>query len=78
MTENILLLTDSYKISHWKQYPPKTQNIYSYFESRGGMFENTVFFGLQYISKALPLEPFTLKDIDEAHDLYRQHFWNIG
>ena len=34
--ENILLLTDSYKVSHHVQYPPNTTKIYSYFESRGG------------------------------------------
>ncbi len=51
MTDNLLLLTDSYKLTHWKQYPPKTTNVYSYFESRGGMFPQTVFFGLQYLLK---------------------------
>merc|ERR1719453_967321 len=45
---NILLLTDSYKTSHWKQYPPGTEYVYSYFESRGGKFDEIVFFGLQY------------------------------
>ncbi len=45
---NFLLRTDSYKFTHWKQYPPKTTAIYSYLESRGGMFPATVFFGLQY------------------------------
>jgi len=33
---NICALTDSYKATHWKQYPPKTSNVYSYFESRVG------------------------------------------
>src|SRR3990167_2529206 len=48
---NIILATDGYKISHWKQYPPGTETVYSYFESRGGEFPNTVFFGLQYLIK---------------------------
>jgi len=52
MTEhNIILLTDSYKVSHHLQYPPKTSYCYSYFESRGGKFKNVIFFGLQYIVK---------------------------
>ena len=34
--DNLLLCTDSYKTSHWKQYPPGTEYVYSYFESRGG------------------------------------------
>jgi nicotinamide phosphoribosyltransferase len=44
-------MTDSYKFTHWKQYPPRTQTVYSYLESRGGMFDETVFFGLQYYLK---------------------------
>ena len=45
---NIILTTDAYKQTHWKQYPPGTQRVYSYLESRGGEFNETVFFGLQY------------------------------
>ena len=44
---NPLLQTDSYKLTHAQQYPPGTSKIYSYFESRGGWFKDTVFFGLQ-------------------------------
>ena len=36
---NLILLTDSYKVSHHVQYPPKTSYVYSYFESRGGKFD---------------------------------------
>ncbi len=42
-------LTDSYKVTHWKQYPPGTRKVYSYFESRGGKFREVTFFGLQYV-----------------------------
>ena len=48
---NIILLTDSYKVSHYKQYPPGTEKVYSYFESRGGKYEEVCFFGLQYFIK---------------------------
>lgn len=48
---NIILMSDSYKVSHYKQYPEKTETVYSYFESRGGRFPSTVFFGLQYYLK---------------------------
>ncbi len=51
MFDNIILLTDSYKVSHSKQYPPGTTSVYSYFESRGGEFDRTVFVGLQYFLK---------------------------
>lgn len=72
---NLLLRTDSYKITHWKQYPPGTQHIYSYFESRGGMFPNTVFFGLQYYLRSYLQGPrFTLEDVRSADDFCRAHF----
>jgi len=73
--DNILFLTDSYKITHWKQYPPGTEKVYSYFESRGGMFDWTVFFGLQYILKTyLEGRVFSLTNLLSARDFYRQHF----
>ena len=45
------LNTDSYKASHWLQYPPDTTHVFSYIESRSGLHEHTLFFGLQYILK---------------------------
>ena len=72
---NFLLRTDSYKFTHWKQYPPNTTAIYSYLESRGGMFPATVFFGLQYYLKAYVQGPvFTEQDIAQADEFCRQHF----
>ena len=74
---NIILNTDSYKITHWKQYPKDTENIYSYFESRGGLFKQTLFFGLQYqIKKHLEGKVVTKEKIDEARDLSYKHFGN--
>ena len=32
MKNNICLLTDSYKLSHFRMYPPGTEYLYSYFE----------------------------------------------
>jgi nicotinamide phosphoribosyltransferase len=48
---NPLLQTDSYKLSHWWQYPPDARHVYSHLMSRGGFFPHTLFFGLQYILK---------------------------
>ncbi len=74
---NLILLTDSYKASHYKQYPPKTERIYSYFESRGGVFSDVVFFGLQYYLKEyLEGEVITKAMVDEAEELYAAHFGN--
>ena len=67
MNSNLILMTDSYKLSHYKQYPPKTTNVYSYFESRGGRFDSVKFFGLQYfIKKYLEGNVITQENVNEA------------
>lgn len=74
LTNNIILLTDSYKISHWMQYPEDTSKVYSYFESRGGMFSETLFFGLQYFLDTYLSTPITKEMVDEAEAAYSLHF----
>ncbi|SKA14300.1 nicotinamide phosphoribosyltransferase [Chitinophaga eiseniae] len=65
--ENLILLADAYKYSHHKLYIPGTQHIYSYLESRGGKFDETVFYGLQYFLKEyLEGAVFTKEKLDEA------------
>lgn len=72
---NIILMTDSYKVSHWLQYPPKTSKIYSYFESRGGRWPETTFFGLQYfLMRYLEGVQVTREKIAEAKDYFSSHF----
>jgi len=64
---NPILNTDSYKLTHWWQYPPDTRHIYSYLESRGGMFGETMLAMLQYIIKSnFAGQVFTLDDVEEA------------
>lgn len=64
---NFILLADAYKYSHHKLYLPGTTKVYSYMESRGGKFDNTVFYGLQYfIKEYLNDITFTQEDLDEA------------
>ncbi|WP_297925923.1 nicotinate phosphoribosyltransferase [uncultured Agitococcus sp.] len=70
---NILLNADSYKASHYVQYPANTTVVSSYIESRGGMFEQTLFFGLQAFIKQTLLKPFTQADIDEAEAVLVAH-----
>src|SRR6185369_356256 len=73
--DNIVLQTGSYKMTHWKQYPPDTQFVHSYLESRGGQFDNTVFFGLQYyLNRYLRGEVLFKEDIYEAEDFSQRHF----
>jgi len=71
--KNIILNTDSYKTSHYKQYPQKTEAVSSYIEARGGDHERTLFFGLQVFLEDYLSQPITLKDIDEAQEILTAH-----
>jgi nicotinamide phosphoribosyltransferase len=71
---NPLLQTDSYKLSHFVQYPPGTTNVYSYLESRGGWFDEVVFFGLQYYLQQYIGQDIDNEDIEEAERFAAQHF----
>lgn len=73
LTKNIILNTDSYKASMFKQYPAGTTGVYSYIESRGGRYDETVFFGLQAFIKEYLLEPITQADIDIADEIITSH-----
>ncbi|WP_462267361.1 nicotinate phosphoribosyltransferase [Mucilaginibacter sp.] len=73
--ENLILLADAYKYAHHKLYYPGTTQIYSYLESRGGLFDETIFFGLQYYLKEyLQGQAFTQADLDEADGFMQQVF----
>lgn len=73
MNENLILDVDSYKASHWLQYPPGTTGMYSYFESRGGRWSETVFFGLQYILREYLSKPVTAAMVEEAKAFFEAH-----
>jgi nicotinamide phosphoribosyltransferase len=73
LAKNIILNTDSYKVSMFKQYPQGTTNIYSYIESRGGRYDKTVVFGLQAFIKEYLCEPITQADIDVADEILTAH-----
>lgn len=70
---NIILNSDSYKYSQFNQYPEGTEYIYSYIESRGGKFDETVFFGLQAFIKEYLTTPVTMDMIDEAEAIITAH-----
>ena len=64
-----------FQVTHHFQYPPKTTHVYSYFESRGGKFPTTVFYGLQYIIKRWLIgQVVTREKIAEAKEVYGKHF----
>lgn len=82
---NIILATDAYKVTHYKQYPPNTSKVYSYFECHEKKTENskirkvkykeTVFYGLQYIlNKCLKDKVVTKDKIREAKQVSIEHF----
>lgn len=83
---NFCLLADAYKETHWKQYPPDTQVVYSYLESRGGEFDATLFYGLQMLIKkhfeGPVLEQWMIEDADQelgevfsTHALFNKRGW---
>ena len=73
MRKNLILDTDSYKLSHYKQYPPNTEHVFSYIESRGGAFDSTLFFGLQKALIELNKHFPTWDDFNEAKSLAKEH-----
>lgn len=70
---NIILNTDSYKVSMYRQYPPGTTKVYSYLEGRGPSYSAFTFFGLQAFIKEYLLTPITQQDIDQAVAFYGLH-----
>jgi nicotinamide phosphoribosyltransferase len=71
---NILILSDSYKVTHWPQYPQGTDTVTSYLESRGGMFKETLVIGLNYILKTyLTGQVVTEEKIQKAKKFWDAH-----
>lgn len=70
--DNLILDTDSYKLSHYRQYPPGTEAIFAYLEARGGRYARTRFFGLQPILKRLA-QGVTEGDAEEGRDVAKAH-----
>ena len=69
---NLILNSDSYKTSHWVQYPVGSEYMSSYIEARRGDYD-VVFFGLQAFIKEYLGKPITQKDIDEAELVIEAH-----
>lgn len=73
MLNNLILMSDSYKSTHWLQYPEGTTSLFSYVESRGGKYSHTLFFGLQYLLKEYLSQRVTLPMVDEAEKFAQLH-----
>lgn len=70
---NLLLMSDSYKVSHWKQFPEGTDFASYYIESRGGKYDTMMVAGTAYLNKVLS-QPITKEDVEEAKEFYNKHF----
>lgn len=73
---NPALMTDTYKFSHWPQYPPNTTLIHSYLEARAreGDSDEIVFFGLQPYLTLLEGSVLTSRHIERAERFAHTHF----
>ncbi|THF84854.1 nicotinate phosphoribosyltransferase [Deinococcus sp. KSM4-11] len=71
--DNLILDTDSYKSSHFLQYPAGTTRLFSYLESRGGKYPATRFFGLQYLLDKYLTRRITAEMVEEARTLIEAH-----
>lgn len=86
---NVILDTDSYKASHYLQYPNGTRFVSSYIEARKNNFgfdiEGVVHFGLQAYIKRLQENPISLNQVMRAERIFMAHgepfnrdgWWNI-
>jgi len=68
---NLVFTTDSYKVSHYLQFP-ENRGSYYYIESRGGA-EEVLFFGLQAIIKRLLTKMVTKKEVKKAAKFWAEH-----
>lgn len=82
-TGNIMIKSDSYKGSHFPQYPKGTEKVVSYLEARGSildkygkpLYNETVMAGLTYICKRHLVGQLVTKElIDEAEKFWNAHF----
>lgn len=69
MRKNIVIDTDSYKVTHWLQRPASIRKLYYYGEPRvGGKYPIICFFGLQMAIEDHLLQKVTSEMIDEGEE----------
>ena len=71
--ENLILMADSYKASHYLQFPENMTYMHDYIESRGGLYGYTKFFGLQYYLKKYLSKKITMDMVNEAKEVLELH-----
>lgn len=65
--------TDSYKLSHWNQYPPRITRMMSYLEARGGEYDSCTLFGLQYLIHKYVATKWTRKHVKKLEAFAKLH-----
>lgn len=70
---SIMSAVDSYKVSHWPQYPDGTEEAVFYIESRGGKFDEVVTAGCNYTAHILD-QPVTREKVEFMNTLFKAHF----
>lgn len=73
---NPILKTDSYKFSHFAQYPRGAEYVSSYIEARGSQIpgvDEVVFFGLQAFINDVLMTPVTQDHLNEAIEFCNAH-----
>jgi len=79
--KNIILSTDSYKVSHYKQYPEGAEYISSYIEARGSDdpdFDSVMTVGIQAFINEYLMKPITGNDIKEADEILTAHGYEFN
>ena len=72
---NPILISDTYKYTHWLFMRPNTHYISSYMEARGSDLSNEiVYYGGQYYIDEYLTTPFTQKHIKEAREILQDVF----
>lgn len=70
---NLCLNTDSYKVTHWLQFPEGATHSSYYIESRGGEYDELMFAGIKFIQRVLE-QGITVEDVERANKVYKAHF----
>jgi nicotinamide phosphoribosyltransferase len=73
---NPILSTDSYKVSHFMQYPEGTQGVYSYISARKSSIpgcDEVVFFGLESYKRDRLSIQITMEMVEEAKIFFEAH-----
>lgn len=70
---NLILKFDSYKASHWAQFPEGTEFTQYYVESRGGKYDEIMVAGVNYMTRELEAG-ISVNDVIQANQICLAHF----